>query len=53
MGGGLEVAIRCHSIVAMQNAILQFPEITLGILPKKQACRYPAISCGTPWQPSC
>ena len=33
MGGGLEVAIRCHSIVAIKNASFQFPEITLGILP--------------------
>jgi enoyl-CoA hydratase/3-hydroxyacyl-CoA dehydrogenase len=41
MGGGLEVAIRCHSIVALQNAILQFPEITLGILPGIGGCVVP------------
>ena len=41
MGGGLEVAIRCHSIVAMQQAILQFPEITLGILPGIGGCVVP------------
>jgi enoyl-CoA hydratase/3-hydroxyacyl-CoA dehydrogenase len=41
MGGGLEVAIRCHSIVAMQNTILQFPEITLGILPGIGGCVVP------------
>jgi enoyl-CoA hydratase/3-hydroxyacyl-CoA dehydrogenase len=41
MGGGLEVAIRCHSIVAMKNAILQFPEITLGILPGIGGCVVP------------
>jgi enoyl-CoA hydratase/3-hydroxyacyl-CoA dehydrogenase len=41
MGGGLEVAIRCHSIVAMENAILQFPEITLGILPGIGGCVVP------------
>ena len=33
LGGGLEHAIRCHSIVAMKNASFQLPEITLGILP--------------------
>lgn len=33
MGGGVELAIRCHSIVAMENAFLQLPEITLGIMP--------------------
>jgi enoyl-CoA hydratase/3-hydroxyacyl-CoA dehydrogenase len=41
MGGGLEVAIRCHSIVAIKNAILQFPEITLGILPGIGGCVVP------------
>jgi enoyl-CoA hydratase/3-hydroxyacyl-CoA dehydrogenase len=33
MGGGLELALRCHSIVATRNARFQFPEITLGISP--------------------
>ncbi|MFQ5661099.1 MAG: enoyl-CoA hydratase-related protein [Gammaproteobacteria bacterium] len=33
IGGGLELAIRCHGIVAVKDAWLQFPEITLGIVP--------------------
>ena len=33
LGGGLEVALRCHSMIATKNARFQFPEITLGILP--------------------
>jgi enoyl-CoA hydratase/3-hydroxyacyl-CoA dehydrogenase len=33
MGGGVELAIRCHSMVADQRAFFQLPEITLGILP--------------------
>jgi enoyl-CoA hydratase/3-hydroxyacyl-CoA dehydrogenase len=33
LGGGLELAIRCHGIVATSNAWMQFPEITLGIVP--------------------
>jgi len=41
MGGGLEVAIRCHSIVAVKGATLQFPEITLGILPGIGGCVVP------------
>jgi enoyl-CoA hydratase/3-hydroxyacyl-CoA dehydrogenase len=41
MGGGLEVAIRCHRIVATANAVLQFPEITLGILPGIGGCTVP------------
>jgi enoyl-CoA hydratase/3-hydroxyacyl-CoA dehydrogenase len=41
MGGGLEIAIRCHGIVAMRKAVLQFPEITLGILPGIGGCVVP------------
>jgi len=33
LGGGLELAMRCHSIVAVDTAWFQFPEITLGIAP--------------------
>ncbi|MDP6930012.1 MAG: 3-hydroxyacyl-CoA dehydrogenase NAD-binding domain-containing protein [Planctomycetota bacterium] len=33
LGGGLELALRCHSIVAHRDAFCQFPEITLGIAP--------------------
>ena len=30
---GVELAIRCHSMVAMEKAFLQLPEITLGMIP--------------------
>jgi enoyl-CoA hydratase/3-hydroxyacyl-CoA dehydrogenase len=33
MGGGTELAIRSHSVVAMETAFLQLPEITLGMIP--------------------
>jgi enoyl-CoA hydratase/3-hydroxyacyl-CoA dehydrogenase len=33
LGGGLELALRCHGIVALGDAWLQLPEITLGIVP--------------------
>ncbi len=33
MGGGTELAMRCHSVVAMEKAFLQLPEITLGMIP--------------------
>ncbi len=33
LGGGLELALRCHGIVAQRNASLQLPEILLGIVP--------------------
>jgi enoyl-CoA hydratase / 3-hydroxyacyl-CoA dehydrogenase len=32
LGGGLELAMRCHALVAVKKAWLQFPEITLGIV---------------------
>ena len=41
LGGGLEMAIRCHAIVATKNASFQFPEITLGILPGIGGCVVP------------
>jgi enoyl-CoA hydratase/3-hydroxyacyl-CoA dehydrogenase len=41
LGGGFEIAIRCHSIVATKNAFFQFPEITLGILPGIGGCIVP------------
>lgn len=41
LGGGLEIAIRCHRIVAIRNARFQFPEITLGILPGLGGCIVP------------
>jgi enoyl-CoA hydratase/3-hydroxyacyl-CoA dehydrogenase len=33
MGGGVELATRCHSMVAIEKAFLQLPEITLGMIP--------------------
>jgi enoyl-CoA hydratase / 3-hydroxyacyl-CoA dehydrogenase len=33
LGGGLELALRCHGAVALRDAWLQLPEITLGIVP--------------------
>ena len=41
LGGGLEIAIRCHAIAATKNASFQFPEITLGILPGIGGCVVP------------
>lgn len=41
LGGGFEIAIRCHGMVATKNAMFQFPEITLGILPGIGGCVVP------------
>lgn len=41
LGGGLEVAIRCHSMIATKKSTFRFPEITLGILPGIGGCIVP------------
>ena len=33
LGGGAELALRCHDRVSTSRAVFQFPEVTLGILP--------------------
>ncbi len=33
LGGGAEIALRCHDRVALPNAVFQFPEVALGLLP--------------------
>ena len=33
LGGGFELVMRCHGIVAVRGASFQLPEITLGIVP--------------------
>jgi enoyl-CoA hydratase/3-hydroxyacyl-CoA dehydrogenase len=33
LGGGFELAMRCHGIVALKRAWMQLPEVTLGIVP--------------------
>ena len=33
LGGGFELAMRCHALVADRNAWMQLPEVTLGIVP--------------------
>jgi enoyl-CoA hydratase/3-hydroxyacyl-CoA dehydrogenase len=32
LGGGFELAMRCHGIVALKSAWIQMPEVTLGIV---------------------
>jgi len=33
LGGGFELALRCHARVAERHAFMQLPEVTLGIVP--------------------
>lgn len=33
LGGGFELAMRCHSLVAVRDVSMQLPEVTLGIVP--------------------
>jgi enoyl-CoA hydratase/3-hydroxyacyl-CoA dehydrogenase len=41
LGGGFELAMRCHAIVAERGAAMQLPEVTLGILPAIGALAVP------------
>ena len=41
LGGGMEIAIRCHAIVAVEKARFQLPEVTLGITPGIGGCIVP------------
>ena len=41
LGGGMEIAIRCHAIVAADKARFQLPEVTLGITPGIGGCIVP------------
>ncbi len=33
LGGGFELAMRCHALVALEQSWMQLPEVSLGILP--------------------
>lgn len=33
LGGGFELAMRCHALVAQRSSWMQLPEVTLGIVP--------------------
>jgi enoyl-CoA hydratase / 3-hydroxyacyl-CoA dehydrogenase len=41
LGGGMEIAIRCHAIIALASARFQLPEVTLGITPGIGGCIVP------------
>jgi enoyl-CoA hydratase/3-hydroxyacyl-CoA dehydrogenase len=41
LGGGFELAMRCHALVADREAWFQLPEVTLGILPAIGALAVP------------
>jgi len=41
LGGGFELAMRCHALVAHRDAWLQLPEVTLGIVPGLGAVAVP------------
>ncbi len=41
LGGGFELAMRCHALVAQRHAWFQLPEVSLGILPAIGAMAVP------------
>jgi enoyl-CoA hydratase/carnithine racemase/3-hydroxyacyl-CoA dehydrogenase len=41
LGGSLELLMHCHYLVAVENAILGMPEVTLPVVPGMEGCHWP------------
>jgi len=41
LGGMLELLLHCHYVVAVQDAALGFPEVTLPVVPGMEGCHWP------------
>ena len=41
LGGMLELFVHCHFVVAVDGAMLGFPEVTLPVVPGMEACHWP------------
>lgn len=41
LGGFLELLVHCHYLVAVENAVLGMPEVTLPVLPGMEGCHWP------------
>jgi len=41
LGGSLELLMHCHYLVAVENAVLGMPEVTLPVVPGMEGCHWP------------
>ncbi len=41
LGGMLELLLHCHTVVAVDDASLGFPEVTLPVIPGMEGCHWP------------
>jgi enoyl-CoA hydratase/carnithine racemase len=41
LGGFLELAMHCHYLVAVEDAVLGMPEVTLPVVPGMEGCHWP------------
>ncbi|MCF7975722.1 MAG: hypothetical protein K9N55_18030 [Phycisphaerae bacterium] len=41
LGASLELLMHCHTLVAVENAILGMPEVTLPVVPGMEGCHWP------------
>jgi enoyl-CoA hydratase/carnithine racemase len=41
LGGMLELMLHCHAVVAVEDARLGFPEVTLPVVPGMEGCHWP------------
>jgi enoyl-CoA hydratase/carnithine racemase len=46
LGGMLELFVHCHFVVAVDTAMLGFPEVTLPVVPGMEACHWPFRKAG-------
>jgi len=46
LGGFLELLVHCHYLVAVEDALLGMPEVTLPVVPGMEACHWPFRKAG-------
>ena len=51
LGGYLELLTHCHYVVAVEDAELGLPEVTLPVVPGMEGCHWPLRKCPVPDRP--
>ena len=46
LGGSLELLMHCHYLVAVEDALVGMPEVTLPVVPGMEACHWPFRKAG-------
>ena len=51
LGGFLELLVHCHYLVAVEDAVLGMPEVTLPVVPGMEGCHWPFRKANRPQWP--